>query len=135
MCPLHGDLKKLRCNLCQTTCAWDADYTQDFLDGLAPECEACSEKNDKRQSTGKRGLSVGLLRPNIVLYGEDHPSNQLLSPLVPFDISSNPEILIIMGTSLKVFGLQKIVRDFAKSIHARKDKKGRVIFVNRSRAR
>lgn len=38
-----------------------------------------------------------------------------------------------MGTSLKVFGLQKIVKDFAKRIHSRKDGKGKVIFINRTK--
>jgi hypothetical protein len=38
-----------------------------------------------------------------------------------------------MGTSLKVFGLQKIVREFAKAVHSHKNGKGRVIFVNRTR--
>jgi NAD-dependent histone deacetylase SIR2 len=52
---------------------------------------------------------------------------------VPFDPNSNPEVLIIMGTSLKGFGLQKIVKDFAKQIHSRKDNKGRVIFINRTK--
>ena len=130
--PLHGDLDRLRCNLCQAQCSWNDDATATFMDGVAPECETCSTKSHDRLANGKRGLSIGILRPNIVLYGEEHPSNQLLAPLVPFDIASNPEVLIILGTSLKVFGLQKIVRDFAKAIHARKDRKGRVIFVNRT---
>src|SRR5271169_4550233 len=91
------------------------------------------EKNDKREAKGKRGMSVGLLRPNIVLYGEEHPSNHLLAPFVPFDLGSKPEVLVIMGTSLKVFDLQKIVKDFAKQIHSRKNGKGKVIFVNRTK--
>jgi predicted acetyltransferase len=32
-----------------------------------------------------------------------------------------------------VFGLQKIVKDFAKQIHSRKDGKGRVTFINRTK--
>ena len=131
--PLHGDLDTVRCSLCQVVREWDEVATESFLDGQAPGCEQCSKKNADREARGKRGVSVGLLRPNIVLYGEEHPSNQLLAPLVPFDLSSNPEVLIIMGTSLKVFGLQKVVRDFAKNIHSRKDGKGRVVFVNRTK--
>ena len=65
-----------------------------------------------------------------MLYGESHPADHLLGPLVPFDIASDPEVLIIMGTSLKVHGLKKVIRDFAKAVHSRKDR-GRVIFVNR----
>jgi NAD-dependent SIR2 family protein deacetylase len=130
---LHGDLEKTRCSLCHALHGWDEAATISFLGGEAPSCEQCKRKNDEREAKGKRGTSVGLLRPNIVLYGEEHPSNHLLAPFVPFDLSSNPEVLIIMGTSLKVFGLQKIVKDFAKQIHSRKDGKGKVIFVNRTK--
>jgi NAD-dependent SIR2 family protein deacetylase len=130
---LHGDLKKTRCTLCQHVSDWDETATSCFLDGEAPSCKQCMRKNDEREAKGKRGMSVGLLRPNIVLYGEEHPSNHLLAPFVPFDLSSNPEVLVIMGTSLKVFGLQKIVKDFAKQVHSRKDGKGKVIFINRTK--
>lgn len=131
--PLHGDLGTLRCTLCQQNCPWNEEATEHFLDGIAPRCSKCATKSCDRQGRGKRGVAVGSLRPNIVLYGEEHPSNQLLAPIIPFDLSSGPEILIIMGTSLKVHGLQKVVREFAKRIHARKDGKGKVIFVNRTR--
>ena len=128
---LHGDLESLRCTVCATQFTWTDNETEIFDDGFAPKCQKCSKKSDARQATGKRGLSIGSLRPNIVLYGEDHPSNSLLAPFVPFDAASQPEVLLIMGTSLKVFGLQKVVREFAKAIH--EQKKGKVIFVNRTR--
>lgn len=131
--PLHGDLEVLRCTLCQKKCPWSQEATEDFLQGLAPECSQCAMKSRDRQERGKRGVAIGSLRPNIVLYGEEHPSNQSLAPLIPFDLGSGPEILIIMGTSLKVHGLQKVVREFAKKIHGRKDGKGKVIFVNRTK--
>lgn len=128
---LHGELSNLRCRVCATEQEWTESETEIFLDGAAPRCEKCAEKSDLRQATGKRGLVVGELRPNIVLYGEDHPQNSMLVPLIAFDQSSSPDVLIIMGTSLKVHGLQKVVRDFAKVVHAQKN--GRVIFVNRTR--
>lgn len=128
---LHGDLETLRCSVCSTQWTWTENETEVFMDGFAPRCKKCARKSDDRQATGKRGLPVGTLRPNIVLYGEDHPQNSLLSPFVPFDASSQPDVLIIMGTSLKVFGLQKIIREFAKAVHAQKN--GKVIFVNRTK--
>ena len=130
---LHGDLDKLRCTMCSTQYEWRDEETDIYLEGAAPHCPACKDKSEQRQATGKRGLATGSLRPNIVLYGEDHPSNTLLTPLIPFDASCQPEVLVIMGTSLKVFGLQKIVREFSKAIHSHKSGKGRVIFVNRTR--
>ncbi len=130
---LHGDLDTLRCNVCASHWTWTDNETEIFMDGYAPKCQKCTTKSEQRKATGKRGLSVGSLRPNIVLYGEDHPSNTLLTPFVPFDTASQPEVLIIMGTSLKVFGLQKIVRDFANAVHEQKNGKGKVIFVNRTK--
>lgn len=131
--PLHGDLDQLRCSLCQHLCSWDGEKTEMFLCGEAPACQKCCAKNQNRKDSGKRGLSVGLLRPNIVLYQEEHPSSPLLAPLPPFDIGLKPEVLLIMGTSLKVHGLQKLIREFAKAIHGRKGSKGRVVFVNRTK--
>ncbi|OAP57996.1 hypothetical protein AYL99_07086 [Fonsecaea erecta] len=130
---LHGDLEKLRCTMCSTQYPWTDEQTEVYLDGAAADCPNCRDKSDERQASGKRGLAVGALRPNIVLYGEDHPSNTLLTPLIPFDASCQPDVLVIMGTSLKVFGLQKIVREFAKAVHSHKNGKGRVVFVNRTR--
>lgn len=128
---LHGELNTLRCTVCSTQWTWTENETDVFMEGFAPRCKKCARKSQERQETGKRGLAVGSLRPNIVLYGEDHPQNSLLSPFVPYDTACQPDVLIIMGTSLKVFGLQKIIREFAKAVHAQK--KGRVIFVNRTR--
>ena len=130
---LHGDLEKTRCTLCLRVSDWDETATLAFLNGEAPSCQQCMMKNNEREAKGKRGTSIGLLRPNIVLYGEEHPSNHLLAPFVSYDVNSNPEVLLIMGTSLKVFGLQKIVKDFAKQIHSRKTGNGKVIFVNRTK--
>ena len=130
---LHGDLETLRCTVCATQFTWTENETEIYEEGCAPKCVKCSSKSDARQATGKRGLSVGSLRPNIVLYGEDHPSNAVLNPFPAYDASCQPEVLIIMGTSLKVYGLQKIVREFAKAIHSLKNDKGKIIFINRTR--
>lgn len=128
---LHGELSRLRCRVCSTETNWSDEATDIYVDGGAPECEECALKSDLRLATGKRGLAVGELRPNIVLYGEDHPHNVLLTPIIAFDQACNPDLLIIMGTSLKVHGLQKIVRDFARIVHTQKN--GRVVFVNRTK--
>ncbi|KAG6365983.1 hypothetical protein INS49_000159 [Diaporthe citri] len=80
------------------------------------------------QEKGKRALGVGKLRPDIVLYGEEHPESQRISDIIQHDLSLAPDLLIIMGTSLKVHGLKTVVKEFAKAIHNKKD--GKVIFVN-----
>jgi NAD-dependent SIR2 family protein deacetylase len=128
---LHGDLEKLRCTLCLTLFSWGEEEEEMMLNGQAPKCPNCAAKNDTRQESGKRGTPVGFLRANIVLYGEEHPQNQLLAPITTNDLGLNPDALIIMGTSLKVYGLKKLVKEWAKAVHASDKGKGKVIFVNR----
>lgn len=128
---LHGSLSKLRCGLCLKLCSWeDGERAATIGSGQAPDCPFCTEYNAKRTGRGRRGLAVGRLRPDIVLYGEEHPHANLVGPLVTHDLALGPDILLILGTSLKVHGLKIIVKEFAKTVH---DRGGKVIFVNRTK--
>ena len=131
---LHGDLDSLRCGLCNGICSWDEnDREAALLGGDAPECLSCSVKDENRRQSGKRGTAVGALRPNVVLYGEEHPAAHLLSPITTHDLGLGPDVLLILGTSLRVHGLKVLVKEFAKAVHARGGGKGKVIFVNRTK--
>ncbi|KAK2730878.1 hst3 protein [Colletotrichum kahawae] len=125
---LHGSLESLRCFLCGKICDWDDDgRAHETLSGRQPECPYCVGATAARQERGKRALGVGKLRPDIVLYGEEHPNAHLISPIVTHDLGLCPDLLLILGTSLKVHGLKVLVREFAKTIHNRG---GKVVFVN-----
>ena len=131
---LHGDLEVLRCTLCQQTCTWDDPGQQDqLINGKAPTCQSCIIMDLDRQWRGKRGTKVGTLRPNIVLYGEEHPSADAIGTISTHDLALSPDLLLILGTSLHVHGLKKLVKEFAKCVHARAGGKGKVIFVNLSK--
>jgi NAD-dependent histone deacetylase SIR2 len=82
-----------------------------------------------RQLSGKRigGLTIGFLRPNIVLYGEDHPHAEVITTGLNTDLKSKPDMLLIMGTSLKVHGVKQLVRTAAQAVHARG---GLVVLIN-----
>ena len=128
---LHGSLTDLRCNICGKLSSWKEDDREEAtLAGQAPDCPSCTEYNAKRTGRGRRGLAIGRLRPDIVLYGEEHPHANLMGSLITHDISLSPDVLLIMGTSLKVHGLKVMVKEFAKAVHARG---GQVIFVNRTK--
>ena len=128
---LHGSLVSLRCGLCSKLSRWDeAERESTTLSGQAPDCPSCTEYNARRTGRGRRGLAVGRLRPDIVLYGEEHPNANLVAPLITHDLGLGPDVLLIMGTSLKVHGLKIMVKEFAKAVHS---KGGKVIFVNRTK--
>ncbi|KFY49762.1 hypothetical protein V496_09824 [Pseudogymnoascus sp. VKM F-4515 (FW-2607)] len=128
---LHGSLHSLRCSLCARLASWeDEDRHATTLAGEGPECPWCSENSARREGKGRRSLAVGRLRPDIVLYGEEHPSAHLVGPLITHDLSLNPEMLLILGTSMRVHGLKVMVREFAKAVHGRG---GSVVFVNQTK--
>lgn len=124
---LHGSLELLRCFLCGRVCSWDEGKELETMSGRQPECPHCVGATTAREEKGKRALGVGKLRPDIVLYGEEHPNSHLISPIVTHDLALNPDLLLILGTSLRVHGLKVMVREFAKAVHT---KGGKVVFVN-----
>ncbi|KAI0378843.1 DHS-like NAD/FAD-binding domain-containing protein [Hypomontagnella monticulosa] len=125
---LHGSLNSLRCFVCGKLCDWDEDGREICtLSGEQPECPHCAGATAARQEKGKRALGVGKLRPDIVLYGEEHPQSDLISPIVQHDLSAGPDLLLILGTSLRVHGLKVMVKEFAKAVH---NKGGNVVFIN-----
>ena len=125
---LHGDLRSMRCNLCCTICEFDQCRESLLLTGTAPECQFCHSKDRGRRDQGKRGTTIGSLRPNIVLYGEEHPSADAIGEITTHDLALSPDILLILGTSLHVHGLKVLVKEFAKAVHS--EDGGKVVFVN-----
>ncbi|EGV63584.1 NAD-dependent deacetylase hst3 [Yamadazyma tenuis] len=127
---LHGDLNQLTCTQCFSNFEWTKKYQNMLSSGDNPECSNCFQKYQERLYSGKRLTgNIGILRPGIVLYGENHPQSEILAQGLNTDIKSRPDILIIMGTSLKVDGVKKLVKSLATSIH---EKGGKVIFINKT---
>lgn len=129
---LHGNLHKLSCTNCFSQFNWNEEFQTLLANGLNPECSKCMDKYQQRLYLGKRltGQTIGLLRPDIVLYGEHHPQMEILTQGLNSDLKSRPDCLIIMGTSLKVAGVKSLVKSLSKIIH---DKGGKVIYVNKTK--
>ena len=74
------------------------------------------------------------------MYDESHPLGDDIGAIQTVDLSKKPDMLIIMGTSLKVHGLKKLVKDFARAIHSSgsssrvssSKKPFKVLFVNKT---
>lgn len=127
---LHGNLHKLSCTQCFTNYNWTKDYQILLNNGTTPNCNSCYEKYQSRLFSGKRITSnLGFLRPDIVLYGENHPQSEILSKGLNSDLKLKSDLLIIMGTSLRVDGVKKLVKSLANSIHSRN---GKVVFINKT---
>lgn len=126
---LHGELETVKCSLCGFVEPWGQDHDAFFNEGAAPQCPKCYRTSVNREQLGKRATSKGVMRPNVVLYGQEHPQGDNIGITAARDARAGPEILLIAGTSLKVDGLKALVRDLAKAVHANN---GIVVFVNRT---
>ncbi|KAI0068170.1 DHS-like NAD/FAD-binding domain-containing protein [Artomyces pyxidatus] len=141
---LHGDIHRVRCSYCSIDLPCSEEYLRFFNDGLPPDCPECTLRSEARLARSARPLKIGTLRPAIVLYDEAHPLGDDIGCIQAADVSRKPDMLIIMGTSLKVHGLRKLVKDFAKAVHASapaidpssaksqgKSWMGKVVFINK----
>ncbi|KAF9538674.1 hypothetical protein EC957_006346 [Mortierella hygrophila] len=127
---LHGSLRRLKCTLCSEPYGFQTDYQKVFKEGDAPGCPKCELYDGIRVAQGKRKVATGTLRPDIVLYNENHPFGDAIGKIQSSDLSRSPDVLLVMGTSLKVHGLRLLVRKAAKIVHG--NKKGCVILVNKT---
>ncbi|GME83216.1 unnamed protein product [Ambrosiozyma monospora] len=127
---LHGNVNLLSCSKCSYIRELDDDYLKSKQFGertLIRTCPECEEMNQVRKIAGKRQQSSGILRPRIVLYNEFHPDGEVIGNITESDLKSKPDCLIISGTTLKIPGVRRLVKEMAKVVHSRN---GYIIWVN-----
>ncbi|KAF9076818.1 DHS-like NAD/FAD-binding domain-containing protein [Rhodocollybia butyracea] len=117
---LHGDIHRVRCQACSAEFPCTEAHLELFSKGVSPDCPECLQRSNARVARSARALRVGSLRPAIVLYDEPHPLGDDIGVVQGCDLARKPDMLIIMGTSLKVHGLKKLVKEFAKVVHSHK---------------
>nr|VWO94137.1 NAD-dependent histone deacetylase SIR2 [Ganoderma boninense] len=124
--PLHGTLRSMHCMTCGHSCPL-RHYINSLVSGVPPPCPQCTALEQTRQLIGKRAHSIGKLRPSIVLYNEDHKDGENVGKVVRKDLlgsskgksRTGADLLLVVGTSLRVPGTKRIVREFAKVVRSR----------------
>lgn len=127
---LHGAMDNVKCILCSSVYTFSNDYEKQFREGEAPICPKCETVDSERTRLGKRQLAIGTLRPNIVLYNEEHPDGEAIGKAQMTDLKRRPDLMLVMGTSLQIVALKKFIRLAARTIHGHKH--GKVILINRT---
>lgn len=123
---LHGGLEKMVCSKCNHL----SDFEPALFDGpLPPPCRQCTEADKVRTDhAGKRSHGIGRLRPRIVLYNEHNPDDEAIGTVVSSDLRCRPDAVIVVGTSMKIPGVRRIVREMCGVVRARRD--GLAVWVN-----
>ncbi|CAE6472253.1 unnamed protein product [Rhizoctonia solani] len=135
--PLHGTLKHLYCPSCYFTLPLcEPKQLESLRSGHSLACPQCAELDGTRRLVGKRTRGVSRLRPGVVLYNEPHRegeaervgecvrrdliglgSDQLSRTSSMRKKRGGDDLLIVAGTSLRIPGAKRIVREFAKALH------------------
>jgi len=124
--PLHGTLQTMHCQICNHSFPL-LEYLPSLISGQPPSCPECTSLETTRQLVGKRRRGIGKLRPNVVLYNEAHKDGEGVGEVVQKDLIGSSkgkgrggaDLLLVVGTSLRVPGTKRMVREFAKAVHAR----------------
>lgn len=123
---LHGGLEKMVCSKCNHL----SDFQASLFEGPSPPlCAACLETDKVRTDhAGKRSHGIGRLRPRIVLYNEHNPDEEAIGTVVSADLRTRPDAVIVVGTSMKIPGVRRIVREMCGVVRSRRD--GLAVWVN-----
>ena len=123
---LHGGLEKMVCSKCNRV----SDFQASLFEGpLPPLCVACLETDKIRiNHAGKRSHGIGRLRPRIVLYHEHNPDEEAIGTVVSADLRTRPDAVFVVGTSMKIPGVRRIVREMCGVVRSRRN--GLAIWVN-----
>ncbi|KAK4128202.1 DHS-like NAD/FAD-binding domain-containing protein [Parathielavia appendiculata] len=116
---LHGGLEKMVCTKCGHLEPFNASL---FQGPEPPLCENCKEQDQVRTTfAGKRSHGIGRLRPRIVLYNEYNPDEEAIGNVSKADLRRVPDAVIVVGTSLKIPGVRRIVKEMCQLTRSRRD--------------
>ena len=127
---LHGGLEFTMCTKCSTKESYD-HAINDYLSGNQHLCQSCTNFNKSKElnTSGKktRITPPGVMYPNIILYGQTHPQGESIGEIISEDIKKKHDLVIVIGTSLKVDGLNRNLKDMIASV---KKNGGKSIYID-----
>ena len=124
---LHGSLEQMVCTKCNKLSPFQAAL---FSGPVPPLCTQCVENDQIRTDVaGKRSHGIGRLRPRMVLYNESNPDDEAIGAVVKADLLKRPDAVIVVGTSMEIPGVKRMVREMCGTVRDRRD--GVAIWINR----
>ncbi|KAK4173011.1 DHS-like NAD/FAD-binding domain-containing protein [Triangularia setosa] len=116
---LHGGLEKMVCTKCNHLETFNPSL---FQGPEPPLCEKCKEQDEVRTAfAGKRSHGIGKLRPRIVLYNEYNPDEDAIGMVSKADLRRVPDAVIVVGTTLKIPGVRRLVKELCQLTRSKRD--------------
>jgi NAD-dependent histone deacetylase SIR2 len=132
---LHGRIDRVKCG-CGYVGDWSDDVLAEMSEGFAPSCPGCDERADVRRSLRKRSIKqvghMGALKPAITLYDDaPSPDEHTIAAISDSDLRRKPDLVLVLGTSLKIPGFKNLVKDFVFQARQRSGKQNvRAVLIN-----
>lgn len=109
---LHGNIAQVVCQYCGARHPLDDTAIATFTAAEELACPDCRAYNEAATAQGRRRRPAGVMRPAIVHYHQAHPDGYFISRMLERDV--NADLLIVIGTSLKVDGVRRLVKTLAR---------------------
>ena len=109
---LHGNLATLICQYCGSKVPFTDAEADVFRRGSEISCCSCQERRKAAEENSTRKRPVGVMHPGIIHYQQVHPDGAFIGKLADKDM--NLDMLVVIGTSLKVDGIKRLVKLFSK---------------------
>ncbi|KFA78446.1 hypothetical protein S40288_10282 [Stachybotrys chartarum IBT 40288] len=113
---LHGSLQYMVCTKCGSLKLFEAEL---FVGPQTPLCEDCVLDDEIRTGLGKRSHGIGRLRPRLVLYNEYNPDGEAIGMVSSADLKTCPDAVVVVGTSLRVPGTRRLVKELCQATRSR----------------
>lgn len=110
---LHGNLSLLVCQYCGFKKIFTEEDASMFEEGKEICCVECAERRANCMTNGIRKRPQGLMHPGIIHYQQAHPDGAFIGKMCEKDLDC--DLLIVIGTSLAVEGVKKIVKMFCRN--------------------
>ncbi|KAH9386061.1 NAD+-dependent protein deacetylase SIR2 [Nematocida major] len=108
---LHGSLDSLACTYCHHRTPYTLEHNKMLAQRIP--CESCAKRRAEREQQKKRMLPQGTMMPDIVLYGGPHDTTETARSVAK---EKDTALLIVMGTSLRVFGVKNLLKTISKTV-------------------
>lgn len=108
---LHGTMESIVCTHCLHRTAYKVEDNKKLQDKMA--CASCVTRLVQRSQQEKRKSPVGIMLPDIVLYGGPHDTTETVKGVQK---EKSTGLLIVMGTSLKVYGVRNLLRTLSRKV-------------------
>lgn len=105
-----------------TRCSYSQNFEEYYpLPADLLSCPSCEETQEERLAANQRARSVGVLRASVLLYNEPSKHDTAIGEIVEKDVlgvrkDDRPDLLIVAGTTLKIPGVIKIVKQLSNAL-------------------